>query len=56
MKAAPKHEVEALEKYLVYGEPREDAYNSRWFGIAIGLLAACTLIAAALIALAEAAL
>ena len=66
MDAAPQQDLDALEAQnflpesledcLVCSEPRYDAYNSRWLGIAIGLLAACTLIAAALIAHAEAAL
>lgn len=42
-----------LEDYLIISEPT-DAYNSRWFGIAIALLGACTLIAAAAIAYVEA--
>ena len=70
MDAIPKQDIGALEahraeaqKYLpefanslVYAEPRNDAYNSRWFGVAICIVGACTLIAAALIAHAEASL
>lgn len=70
MDAITKQDLDALELHraeaqiylpelansLVYAEPRDDAYNSRWFGVAIALIGACTLIAAALIAHAEAAL
>lgn len=45
-----------LSNSLVYSEPRNDAYDSNWFGIAICLIGMATLVAAALIAHAEAAL